>query len=165
MFSQQGVPHPCLGGTHPLPEGTLCLPARATPQKGPGTSHWCTPQERTWDQSLGYPWERTCDQWKYYGMEMRLNPPPPQVWADKQTETITFPILRMRAVETKVCHAFSSASSETSPPNLTCKSLQCSMVLFALFFCDFSLEVRKRTRVSAIHTNSFTKLLITWPTL
>ena len=38
-----------------------CLPS------GPG---WGTALEGTWDQSLGYPPERTWGQWKYYEMEM-----------------------------------------------------------------------------------------------
>ena len=45
LWDGDGNPHPCLGLGYP-------------PGKGPGTSHWGTPPERTWDQ------------WNYYGMEM-----------------------------------------------------------------------------------------------
>ena len=64
------------------------------------------------------PLERTWDQWKHYGVEMGYpqkghgisgsimewrwsTPPSPRVWTDKQTETVTFPILWMRAVITQ----------------------------------------------------------------
>ena len=52
-----GLPHPWLG--YPQP-GTVYPLAR--------TGY--TFQEGTWDQSLGYPPEKTWDQWKYYEMEM-----------------------------------------------------------------------------------------------
>ena len=55
------VPHPDLARGVPP-----CLGLGYPPKKGPGISHWGTP-----------PQERTCDQWKYYGMEMGYIPPPP----------------------------------------------------------------------------------------
>ena len=93
----QGIHHPWTGGTPSLAGVPSCWPVLGYPWGG------------TWDQSLGYPLgrdlgpvtgvtppERTWDQWKYYGMEMGY--PLPQVWTDKQTETITIPILRMREI-------------------------------------------------------------------
>ena len=96
----EGVPHPMVPPILTWPGGTL---ARGTQSLGrgypiPGTDLGPVP---------GVPLERMWDQWKYCGMEMgtappRKNmgqlPPPPRVWTDKQTETITFFILRMRAV-------------------------------------------------------------------
>ena len=64
----------------------------AYPQPGLGLPDW----EGTWDQWLGYP-----PTGKDMGPVEVLwdgDGVPPRVWIDKQTETITFPILRMRAV-------------------------------------------------------------------
>ena len=76
--SLAGGYHPDLAGGTPS-QGTP-PPVRTwlgyPPGKGPGTSHWGTLPERTWDQL------------KYYGMKIGY---PPRVWTDKQTETITFP--------------------------------------------------------------------------
>ena len=41
-----------------------------------GYPHHGVPPILTWDQSLGYPLERTWDQWKYDGMEMEMGYPP-----------------------------------------------------------------------------------------
>ena len=70
-YPNLGYPFPILiwlGGT-PY-SGTPCpdLVGRG------GTPSW----EGTWDQSLGYPPERTWDQWKYYRMEMGY--PPERTW-------------------------------------------------------------------------------------
>ena len=83
------VPHPWSGDSNPycgipypdlargIPHPWLGVPHTGIPHLGLGY-----PLEGTWDQSLGYPPGRnlgpvtgvpqkgTCDQWKYYGMEM-----------------------------------------------------------------------------------------------
>ena len=92
-----------------------------TPRKRPGTSHWGTPRkdmgpvEVLWDGDGVSP-ERTWDQWKYYGMEMGY---PPGVWTDKQTENITFPILRMRAVNVLSFEVFTIRSKLHFKPEFT----------------------------------------------
>ena len=64
-----GVPHPFWG--YPIPAGGYPIPSRGTPSLARGsTPYWGTPWEGTWGQSLGYPLERTLDQWNYCGMEM-----------------------------------------------------------------------------------------------
>ena len=76
---------PCVASTSSV---VLPIPARGVPHPWPGV--YSIPGQGysipgTWNWSLGYPpW----DQWKYYGMEMGT--PPPKVWTDKPTETITF---------------------------------------------------------------------------
>ena len=57
------------------------------------------PVEVLWDGD-DVPFQRTWNQWKYYGMEMGY-PTPAQLWTDKQTENISFAILRMQAVITQ----------------------------------------------------------------
>ena len=92
------------GGGYPIPDWE-CTPSWVPPHpdlSGGGTPSLDReyhpglryPQKGNWDQSLGYPPppERTWDQWKYYGMEKGYPP------GCEQTENITFPILRMRAV-------------------------------------------------------------------
>ena len=68
LTSLGGLPHPDLtGGGYPwIPHlGLGYLPGtRVPPSAGTGVP----PGIGTWDQSLGYPQERTWDQWKYYGM-------------------------------------------------------------------------------------------------
>ena len=65
-----GVPHPWWGIPQSCPGGTLSWPCQAVPHpdRAGGTGTGVPPWEGTWDQSLGYPPERTGDQLRYYGM-------------------------------------------------------------------------------------------------
>ena len=88
VLSRGGVPHLWLGGTLTMARGTPSMARVSTiliwlgEVQCPGVHpilDWGTPPsgkgyplpcQGTWGQSLGYPPERTWDQWKYYGMEM-----------------------------------------------------------------------------------------------
>ena len=61
----------------PRSKYSLCSPYPGVPPppEQPGLGYppgqdW----EGTWDESLGYPPDRTCDQWKYYGIEIGVPP-------------------------------------------------------------------------------------------
>ena len=71
MTGQWGVPLPDLAGGGGVTLSQITPPPHAT-------WDWGTLQKGTWDQSLGYPLEKTWNQWKYYGMEMWY--PPERTW-------------------------------------------------------------------------------------
>ena len=83
---RMGYPQPGQDRVPPPPARTMILPpgqnSRVSTCYTVGamplvvTPSWGTPHMR-----LGYPLERTWDQWKYYGMEMGYT----RVWTDRQT--------------------------------------------------------------------------------
>ena len=102
------VPHPWLGGTLSWPGqypiwlvhtptwlGVFHPHVRDwdTPQKGPGrTSHWGTPKEGTWGQSLGYPPRKDMGPVEVLWDGDGVTPPPPGV--NRQTPVKTVPSRR-----------------------------------------------------------------------
>ena len=136
VLSREG--YPSLTRGYPIPGYPLSWPDWGVPIPG-----WGYPREGTLDQSLGYPpgkdmgpvevsWdgdgvppEKTCEQWKYYGIEMGYLP---RCGQTNKLKLLPSPILRMQAVKIKASsrsrHFTSENKSEKDKRNT--KLTKCS---------------------------------------
>ena len=112
------------GGVYPIQSWLMGYPIQSWLEGTLGTPIWDlstlprtgVPLAGTWDQSLGYPPERTWNQWKHCGMEMGYTPwkghltggsimgwrwgIPPSTGGQSEVKTLPSIILWMRAVTT-----------------------------------------------------------------